>query len=834
MARGPSARVLLVDDEPDNLVALSAVLEPLGRELVTARSGEEALKLLLKEQFAVILLDVRMPGLDGFETAALIKQRERTRHVPIIFVTAVSKDTEQVFRGYSEGAVDYLLKPYDPAVLRSKVAVFIDLNEKTAALEESEQRFRTAFANAPSGMALVSLDGRLRQVNRAFGDMLGYSQAQLAGNRWESIVHPEERAADRRSRTELQEGMRGVIRAQRRFVHADGHVLEVALSIAPTAGQGDESQLIAQLEDVTERQRAERERAERLREQAARAEAEAVAQMVRSVQSVSDTALAHLALDDLLPELLDRINELLGADAAAAHLRDRGGHGLVLRATRAAGDGKADFTPIGERAFAQRVAKERKAVVVGDVREEEPVGQDGGMRSLMGVPLITEGEVSGVVCVGSASPERFDDNDAALLALVADRAALAIGNASLYEREHRIVETLQRSLLPARMPQLPGMSIAARYQPGDADVGGDWYDAIELDDGGVGLAMGDVVGHGIDAAATMGELRNALRAYALEGVSPGTVLARLAHLVEQLQNDRMTTLVYAVIDADWTEVRYASAGHPPPLVLHPDAGAEFLWDGRSTPLGVHSGSYDEGVVDLAGGSTLLLYTDGLVEVPGEDLFSGLERLREAAVAGPTDPDALCDHVIASLLGERGASDDVALLALRTVTLAPERLKLELPTDPSSLKYARRMLGRWLAQAGASEEEAWEMQLATHEAFANAIEHAYRFGEAVVHFEAALADGEVVLTINDTGAWREPRDIGRGKGIPLMNGLMDQVVVDGADGGTRVELRRRLGQMPAADPGALPGADVKFPSGAGPALSSSPQAKEEGTDERSPV
>ena len=185
MTSGRRARVLLVDDEPDNLVALTAVLEPLGRELVSAASGEEALKLLLREEFAVILLDVRMPGLDGFETAALIKQRERTRHVPIIFVTAISKDTEQVFRGYSEGAVDYLLKPYDPTVLRSKVAVFLELHEKAAALEESEERFRTAFANAPSGMALVSPDGRFLQVNRALADMLGVSHTELAASRWD-------------------------------------------------------------------------------------------------------------------------------------------------------------------------------------------------------------------------------------------------------------------------------------------------------------------------------------------------------------------------------------------------------------------------------------------------------------------------------------------------------------------------------------------------------------------------------------------------------------------------------------------------------------------------
>jgi anti-sigma regulatory factor (Ser/Thr protein kinase) len=256
----------------------------------------------------------------------------------------------------------------------------------------------------------------------------------------------------------------------------------------------------------------------------------------------------------------------------------------------------------------------------------------------------------------------------------------------------------------------------------------------------------------------------------------------------------MTTLLYAIIDADWTEVRYASAGHPPPLVLRGDGTADFLWEGRSTPPGVYNaGDYGEGATTLEGGSTLLLYTDGLVEVPGEDLLSGLERLREAARAGPADPNALCEHVIEAMLGERGASDDVALLALRTTPLVPESLRLELTTDPSSLRYARRMLGRWLVQAGATEREVWDVQLAAHEAFANAIEHAYRFGDAVVVFEARCADGEAVLTVSDSGDWREqPTDGGRGRGLPLMKGLMDDVTVEGGGGGTRVELRRRLG------------------------------------------
>ncbi|MDQ4048349.1 MAG: SpoIIE family protein phosphatase [Actinomycetota bacterium] len=798
MTPGRRARVLLVDDEPDNLVALTAVLEPLGRDLVTAASGEEALRLLLREEFALILLDVRMPGLDGFETAALIKQRERTRNVPIIFVTAISKDTEQVFRGYSEGAVDYLLKPYDPTVLRSKVAVFIELHEKAAALEESEERFRTAFANAPSGMALVSPEGRFLQVNRALADMLGLPLAELAASRWDAVVHPDERAEDRQALQELGEGRRSLYRAERRCTRADGRELVVALSVSRTAGEGAAGQqLIAQFEDVTERQRAELERAERLREQGARAEAEARARMVRSVQSVSDIALAHLALDELLPELLDRIAEMLRADTAFVLLKVGDDEELVLRAIRGAEGLEEPPSPLGGRRFAERVAGERRTVVIDDVRAEAPSGLESdlpqsGVRSLVGAPLVQEGEVIGVVCVGSLAPARFDENDAALLSLVADRAALAIGNAGLYEREHRIVETLQRSLLPARMPQLPGMTIAARYEPGGADVGGDWYDAIELDGGGVGLAMGDVVGHGIDAAATMGELRNSLRAYALGGLPPGAVLARLNHLVEKLQANRMTTLLYAVIDADWTRVRYASAGHPPPLVLTPDGTAEFLWGGRSTPLGVPGcEQYEEGTARLVDGSILLLYSDGLVEVRGEDLLTGLERLRQAAMAGPADPQALCDHVIESLLGSRPAADDVALLAVRTMPLPHELMQLQLPTDLSSLRYARRMLGRWLERAGAGEDELRDLQLAAHEAFANAIEHAHRFGDAVVELEAQLVDGEVALKISDGGQWRQPVDGDRGRGIQLMKGLVDLVEVEGGEGGTSVALRRRL-------------------------------------------
>src|SRR4051794_21680926 len=185
--------VLLVDDRPENLVALEAVLAPLNCRLVRATSGAEALKRLLEDDFAVILLDVQMPELDGFETADYIKRRERTRAIPIIFVTAISKEEHHVFRGYEAGAVDYVFKPYDPVVLRSKVAVFVELWQAGRALRRSEAMARAAFEAAPIGMARMAPDGRVVEINRALSDTLGRDAEDLLGATIDDLTHVEDR-----------------------------------------------------------------------------------------------------------------------------------------------------------------------------------------------------------------------------------------------------------------------------------------------------------------------------------------------------------------------------------------------------------------------------------------------------------------------------------------------------------------------------------------------------------------------------------------------------------------------------------------------------------------
>src|SRR4051794_36988926 len=211
--------VLLVDDQPENLLALEAVLRPLGLNTVRAESGEEALRRLLDEDFAAILLDVQMPGMDGFETAEFIKQRERTQHIPIIFLTAIDKERQQVFRGYSVGAVDYLFKPFDPDVLRSKVQIFVDLYEKNVALAESEERFRTAFANAPIGIGLIDIDGRWLEVNGSLSSLLGYSTAELVGKTPWALCHSKERAEEQRGFKRIVAGDSTGHQAERRLRH---------------------------------------------------------------------------------------------------------------------------------------------------------------------------------------------------------------------------------------------------------------------------------------------------------------------------------------------------------------------------------------------------------------------------------------------------------------------------------------------------------------------------------------------------------------------------------------------------------------------------------------
>jgi serine phosphatase RsbU (regulator of sigma subunit)/anti-sigma regulatory factor (Ser/Thr protein kinase) len=361
------------------------------------------------------------------------------------------------------------------------------------------------------------------------------------------------------------------------------------------------------------------------------------------------------------------------------------------------------------------------------------------------------------------------------------------------EVEREVAETLQRSLLP-RLPVVPGLRLAARYRPGSVEtrIGGDWYDAIPLRGGKVGIAIGDVVGRGVKAAARMAHLQSALRAYALEALRPELVLERMNGFVLEGEQGGMVTLLYAIVDPDGHTVQVASAGHPPPMVLDPEGRSTFVEAPAGSPLGVaRYAAYEESVTALDPWSALLLYTDGLVEGPTLPLGQGLEGLLGSMEGGPREPEALCQAVLDSLDVRVGFSDDLALLALQ-LTPPGETLGLEFPARPSSLASMRRAVAQWLRLAGATEDEIYEILVACGEACANAVAHAHpALTDSSFEVVAEVEDGEIEIAVRDTGRWRPPGDNARGRGLSVMRELMDEVEVEPSERGTTVTLRRRL-------------------------------------------
>jgi anti-sigma regulatory factor (Ser/Thr protein kinase) len=295
----------------------------------------------------------------------------------------------------------------------------------------------------------------------------------------------------------------------------------------------------------------------------------------------------------------------------------------------------------------------------------------------------------------------------------------------------------------------------------------------------------------------MGQLRNAFRAYGLAENSPAEVMAKVNRLVMTGEDEVMATVLYLVLDRESGEVSFASAGHPPPLVLSPD-GVSFLEGGRAVPIGaVEPGVFREATAVLPDDASLLLYTDGLVERRDEPLEQRLDALAEAAERAEGGLEGLCDAVLAGVMGKRVPGDDVALLAVRPRPVASESIRFTLPAEPESLPGLRRRLARFLHAAGADDSETYEITLTVCEAAGNAIEHAYGPGDATFEVEARLDARELVATVSDHGHWRERRGAHRGRGLNIIEGLMDDVEVSTEPDGTVVRMRRRLGSSRAA-------------------------------------
>jgi PAS domain S-box-containing protein len=700
--------------------------------------------------------------------------REALVHTALV---AVSYAVVLAIQGTDMVVVRWLLAVGTPVVAGILISRLLGgLQEHELELTASEERTRLVLDTAPDAFITLDRDGHITTWNAAAERMFGWTRDEAVGRTMRDLIIPaEHRKRHDARRMELVESddPRATERFEVELLHRDGRRFPGEATVSKVEARG-EVFVSGFITDATERLRREAEREALFREQAARAEAERVAEMVGGMQALVDAALAQRTLAGILRDLVAQVRGVLDAGAATIYLADESGR-LSPGASTPGGD------PVGEE-FAIWVAESREAMLAAD-------------DALIGVPLLAEGEVTGVLVAGAEPPRDFGGEDLTLLRLAAERVGLAIAHARVYEREHRIAETLQRSLLPDRLPDLPGLEVAARYLPAasEAEVGGDWYDVIPIAGGAVGLVMGDVAGKGLAGASMVGRLRSALRAYALEGHDGGRVVERLNRLLwTEAEESQMATMLYLIVDPAASTVRWVNAGHPPPLVLG-RGEVRFLEGEASVPLGVLPfPTYQEVTAPLGPGEALVLYTDGLVERPGEHIDDGLAQLAAAVREAPEDPQGLLDHLLATLVPSAGAADDVALLTLRNLPV-PERFSAEFPAEPESLAPIRSMLRRWLAHAGADDLEIAEITTACGEAATNAIEHAGTSNGSRFEISGQREGAVVEIAVHDHGSWRDERVDDHGRGLELMRTLMDTVAVEPGEQGTTVSLRRRLGQ-----------------------------------------
>lgn len=435
----------------------------------------------------------------------------------------------------------------------------------------------------------------------------------------------------------------------------------------------------------------------------------------------------------------------------------------------------------------------------GEARAGEIVLDDSGILTLGLAPWRSrDGEVRGVVAQAVAGPVRPAAPAAA--AAPAKHSAAAAG-------PDQTLVALQDALLPGGVPIPRGIRLAARYLLADEGVvaGGDWFDAVALEDGRLVLAVGDVVGHGVRASVAMGELRALFEERARLDGDIEAALELLDSRARRVPSARAATVCAAVLDPETGDLVYCTAGHPPPMVVSPDGETTFLPASGAGPLA--SGlPFELAEHRLEEGDVLVMYSDGIVERPGRTVaqctIDLAEVVREAVLAGPDlerieerVPERICRESIERLAGATGVADDITVLAAELVEPMPD-LELSYPAMADTPRVVRAELAEWLdeLQVGPLDEVA--LQHAVGEVVTNACEHAYpesvRRADAVVSVTARLDDeGVVEVTVSDQGTWRAPgAPSTRGRGLAMARGFTDEFELHHGEGGTTARLRLR--------------------------------------------
>ncbi len=756
--RDAPARVVIADDNTDMREYLARLLSGAGYQVEAVTDGRHALELVRAVVPDLVVSDVMMPRLDGLELVAALRADPRTAAVPVVLLSARAGQ-EASIEGLQAGADDYLVKPFAAAELLARVRANIEL----ARLRNHHARWRTALVDSlQEGFFICDEQGAVIEINSAFTDILGYGPDGLP---YEPVfpwwppadTDPDARRQVEEAFAELLDETHGSFTIP--VNHRDGHRLWVTVTFNhaedPETGH---RVMVGTFRDVT----AEHYTVQR----------ESALAALNQQLSQADT------LDDAVR-------------AAAAEFRGLWQARRVLAATWPSEISELvapQLMWVGEPANWADLPPATKQMI-RSMGEGDLLIPD---TTRPGSAAIALQHPQGVLVVHIELAERrpFTAEDKTLLTVLGGRLGQGLQRVHQLDQQRETALALQNAILgPAQLPS----GFAVRYQPATRplQVGGDWYDVVDLDDGRIALIVGDCVGHGLAAATVMGQLRSACRALLLERPNPSAALTALDHFAARLPGARCTTAFCAVLSPDTGELVYSSAGHPPPIMVHGDGTTRLLDGARATPLGLSfDPSRPEHRETLPPRSTLLLYTDGLVERRREALDAGIARAADLVQENrDTGLDDLAREVMSRLAPSSGYQDDVALLLYRQ----PAPLEVEFPAEASYLAETRAALKDWLGRAGVDDDQTLKVLIAAGEALANAIEHGHRHhAEGTISLRATALADRLQVTVIDAGSWKPPVAAAhRGRGISLMRALMHDVTIQPLASGTTVHMHARI-------------------------------------------
>jgi PAS domain S-box-containing protein len=769
------ARVLVADDNADMREYLARLMRAAGYDVTTVIDGQAALDAVRVAIPDLVISDVMMPRLDGLGLVAALRADPRTAALPVLLLSARA-GSEASIEGLHAGADDYLVKPFSAAELLARTQASV----KLARFRNREAQFRrTLIDSLQEGFFVTDDEGTMLEANQAFLALVGYGAEGLP-YRWphpwiaDPATDPDGWAATSAAYDGYIQhgGGRYTVPTRRR----DGHTVWLACSSASLPSPDGPGRLfVGTARDVT---------AERL-----------VGQREATLAGFAAALAAAGEISEMLTTAAREISAAIHASQVITALWSSDDNLAVAGWPRLAKDPGLPGQGVSVVVTAALdVARRQPAASVTVLPGDEGA-------SLLAGPLDGTGSSAIAAQFPAGRPASAEMRE--LFSVLTSHLAQVLAKARVYEQTRAVALTLQHAILaPTELPH----GFAARYTPAvtPLEVGGDWYDVIPLPGQLTAVVAGDCVGHGLPAAAVMGQLRSASQAVLLRAPGPAEALADLDMFAGRIPGAECTTVFCAIIDPAAGTVTYSCAGHPPPILVADGGDYQLLEQARSLPLAMLPADWQrsQATVELSPGATLMLYTDGLVERRNQSLDKGIEAAAVTVAEHAQDhPDDVADHVMAAMTPAAGYEDDVAVLIYRH---PPAPLTVQVSAaEASCLAYLRARLRQWMSAAAIGSREASDIMIAAGEATANAVEHAGGArpeGAAPVQITltARATSTLVQLTIADTGTWRSrpadregPAPGTRGHGLIFMHALMNDVTIDPSPHGTTVTLTKDL-------------------------------------------